>query len=369
MAKFDLDDLVQLAGLLNNKEKEEKTELESLLDVLGGSNKKDDEFDLSDLTNLLGGSKKEEPDLTTLVTLLGKTNKKENNDIDLSSLAGLFGNSKKEDTIDADDLLALFGKKEEKKESLIKPEMLVALAPILLKIAKDADLADKIKDLLTDDKKKKKKKTTSTKKKSTSTKKKTSSSTKKKTTAKKTTTTTKKVTTTKKTTTKKANADSEVISYVESASNYTANGNASDETFGQKAKRYFITVVDFIFYDGEIKGYKWDELTTSAKAKVVYYALKIDSKIDEKFPDYKNTISTKYNDIKAKLVAKYLDITNTICSNSDYDKKHCDIVKQDFELLKKSVGITWDIVVDAFKYAYDKSASYLKTWYETFSGK
>ena len=196
-----------------------------------------------------------------------------------------------------------------------------------------------------------------------------SDTTNKKTTAKKTTTTTKKVTATKKTTTKKANADSEVISYVESASNYTANGNASDETFGQKAKRYFITVVDFIFYDGEIKGYKWDELTTSAKAKVVYYALKIDSKIDEKFPDYKNTISTKYNDIKAKLVAKYLDITNTICSNSDYDKKHCDIVKQDFELLKKSVGITWDIVVDAFKYAYDKSASYLKTWYETFSGK
>lgn len=196
-----------------------------------------------------------------------------------------------------------------------------------------------------------------------------SDTTGKKTTTKKTTTTTKKVTTTKKTTTKKVNADSEVISYVESASTYTANGNANDETFGQKAKRYFITVVDFIFYDGEIKGYKWDELTTSAKAKVVYYALKIDSKIDEKFPDYKNTISTKYNDIKAKLVAKYLDITNTICSNSDYDKKHCDIVKQDFELLKKSVGITWDIVVDAFKYAYDKSASYLKTWYETFSGK
>ena len=45
MAKLDLDDLVQLAGLLNNKEKEEKTELESLLDALGGSNKKDDLWD------------------------------------------------------------------------------------------------------------------------------------------------------------------------------------------------------------------------------------------------------------------------------------------------------------------------------------
>ena len=201
MAKLDLDDLVQLAGLLNNnKEKEKKSELESLLDALVESNKKDDSFDLGDLASLLGGSKKEEPDLTTLVTLLGKTNKKEDNDINLSSLAGLLGNSKKEDTIDADDLLALLGKKEEKKEPLIKTEMLIAIAPILLKIAKDADLADKIKDLLTDDKKKKKKTTSSTKKKSTSTKKKTSSSTKKKTAAKKTTT---KKSDSKKSTTKK----------------------------------------------------------------------------------------------------------------------------------------------------------------------
>ena len=184
-------------------------------------------------------------------------------------------------------------------------------------------------------------------------------------------TTTKNVTTTKKVTTTKIKdkADDVVIAYVEDANNYINNGNASDETFGDKAKRYFITVVDFIFYNGEIKGYKWNELTTSAKAKVVYYALKIDNKIDEKFPNYKENISNKYQDIKAKLVAKYLDITNTICSGNERNEYHCGIVKQDFELLKKSVGITWDIVVDAFKYAYNKTTDYLKTWYETFSGK
>ena len=188
--------------------------------------------------------------------------------------------------------------------------------------------------------------------------------------------TTKKTSTTKKTTTKKItttknnkNADDEVIAYVRDASTYAKNGSSSDETFGQKAKRYFITVVDFIFYDGEIKGYKWDELTTTAKAKVVYYALILDSKIDEKFPDYKNSISSKYQDVKAKLVAKYLDLTDSICNKDDSNRYHCDVVKQDFELLKKSVGITWDVVVDAFKYAYDKTANYLKTWYETFSGK
>lgn len=187
-------------------------------------------------------------------------------------------------------------------------------------------------------------------------------------TTKTTTTTNKKTTTTKKkTTTKVVDSDEEVISYVKSV-NESVEG-ASEETFGSKVKSGFITVVDFIFYEGEIKGVTFSELSTSAKAKVVYYALLADSKIDEKFPGYKETISAKYNDLKAKLVAKYLDITTSICNSNENNQYHCEIVKQDFELLKNSVGITWDLVVDAFKYGYDKTTAYLKTWYETFSGK
>ena len=177
------------------------------------------------------------------------------------------------------------------------------------------------------------------------------------------------VSTTKKTTTAKKDKDTAVLDYVESVNNDANKVSGSDATFGQKVKTNFIKIVDFIFYDTEINGVKWSELTASAKAKVVYYTLKIDNKIDEKFPNYKENISNKYNDLKAKLIAKYLDITNTICSNSEHDEYHCGIVKQDFQLLKDSVGITWDVVVNAFKYGYDKSTAYLKTWYETFSGK
>lgn len=195
----------------------------------------------------------------------------------------------------------------------------------------------------------------------------TTDSTKTTTTTKKNTSTTTRKTTTKITTTKVVSSDEEVIAYVKSV-NDSVEG-ASEETFGSKVKSGFITVVDFIFYDGEIKGVTFSELSASAKAKVVYYALLADSKIDEKFPGYKETISSKYNDLKAKLVAKYLDITTSICSSNERNEYHCGIVKQDFELLKKSVGITWDLVVDAFKYGYDKTTSYLKTWYETFSGK
>ena len=67
----------------------------------------------------------------------------------------------------------------------------------------------------------------------------------------------------------------------------------------------FITLTDFIFYNGTIKGKTFNELTTSAKESVIALYEKIDNKIEEKFPGYKEQIketSTKtYNNIKEKL--------------------------------------------------------------------
>ena len=70
-------------------------------------------------------------------------------------------------------------------------------------------------------------------------------------------------------------------------------------------KNTFITLTDFIFYDGKIKGKSFKDLTTSAKQKVISIYETIDSKIEAKFPGYKETIkesSTKtYTDLKEEL--------------------------------------------------------------------
>lgn len=189
------------------------------------------------------------------------------------------------------------------------------------------------------------------------------------TTAMSTTKTTSKRTTTKKRETTSAPSapldDAEIISYFsreyEAISTYRDN-----QTFKEKAKEKFITFVDFIFYDGEIKGRKFDELTASAKAKVIYYTLLLDAKIDSKWPDYKDNIANKYKDIKAKLVAKYMEITTSICENN---QDNCANVKNDFALLKKSIGLTWDVLKQAFSYVYNNSKEQLIKWYEVFSGK
>lgn len=158
-------------------------------------------------------------------------------------------------------------------------------------------------------------------------------------------------------------SENELVAYVKDE--YT-NLDTNDASLKDKAKNTFITVVDFIFYDGEIKGRKFNELTGAAKAKIVYYALLLDSKIDSKWPNYKEELQTKYDDIKAKLLAKYMDITTSVCANNE---NLCTNLRGDFNLLKKSVSLTWDVLKNAFSYAYNKGTDALINWYEIFSGK
>ncbi|HOB25531.1 MAG TPA: hypothetical protein PLB45_00930 [Bacilli bacterium] len=158
--------------------------------------------------------------------------------------------------------------------------------------------------------------------------------------------------------------DEKVISYMEKENQYVSSSDTSS-SFKENAKKVFITVVDFIFYGGKINGVTFNQLSNSAKAKVVYYALIIDNKINDKFPDYKNELADKYKDVKARLIANYLDITTELCeSNTDA----CSQARDDFSLLKTSLHLTWDIVKSAAKYAYNTTKTNFSSWYKTFKG-
>ncbi len=66
----------------------------------------------------------------------------------------------------------------------------------------------------------------------------------------------------------------------------TINKEKRGTGFTESAKSTFITLVDFIFYDGTIKGVTFDELTESGKQKVLELASKIDNSLEEKSPGY-----------------------------------------------------------------------------------
>lgn len=157
-------------------------------------------------------------------------------------------------------------------------------------------------------------------------------------------------------------SEEDVVNYFENMEYEVENSTS----FKDKFKEYFITIVDFIFYDREIKGYTFDELTGTAKAKIIAVALKIDSKIEEYVPNYKESISNKtgkiYTNVKEKLVTSYMDISSAICKDN---KEGCTKVKEIFSDVKDYCKIGWDFIKGLFKSGVIK----LKDWYEIYSGK
>ena len=157
--------------------------------------------------------------------------------------------------------------------------------------------------------------------------------------------------------------EEEVIDYFED--NYNVINN-NWEDVKDKAKEYFITIVDFIFYGGEIKGYTFSDLSTNTKLKIISVALKIDSKIEEHIPGYKDTISSNgskiYNNVKERLVTLYLDISTEICREHEND---CNTAKEIFKDIKDNCKIGWNFIENLVS----SGTSKLKDWYEVYSGK
>ena len=107
-------------------------------------------------------------------------------------------------------------------------------------------------------------------------------------------------------------------------------------------------------------------MSTSAKLKIISIALKIDSKIEEHIPGYKETISSNgskiYNNVKERLVTLYLDISTEICKNHE---NGCNIAKEIFKDIKDNCKIGWNFI----KNLLSSGTSRLKDWYEIYSGK
>lgn len=158
--------------------------------------------------------------------------------------------------------------------------------------------------------------------------------------------------------------ENSVIQYFDNMNNEINESNF--EKCKTKFKDYFITGVDFIFYDKEIKGYTFNELSNEAKLKVIAILIKIDNKIEKYAPGYKESISSTsgivYTDIKERLITAYFDISTKMCSNNTYE---CDRAKEIFGDVKNECEIGLSYV----KKVAISGGRKIKDWYEIYSGK
>lgn len=150
----------------------------------------------------------------------------------------------------------------------------------------------------------------------------------------------------------------DIVSYIENEEKLFEN-KSSDEGVLSKLKTSFVSIIDFIFYEKEIKGYTFKELTNTAKLKVISLALKIDNQIDKYFPDYKEKIKDKYTSIKGKLALKYLEITTSFCEK---DPATCTQAKEDFNNMKQSFGLTFSLLKELAKSGTSKVKDLYENW-------
>ena len=148
---------------------------------------------------------------------------------------------------------------------------------------------------------------------------------------------------------------------VDTILNSESVSNAKD-----KVKGTFITIVDFIFYDSEINGVTFDELTDSGKQKVLEIASKIDNKIENKFPSYKDSISdtTKKAFNKAsELIKKGADNLSEFSKEKLGEDNYNAIINAKDEMIdytKEAIEIIGEVGSNVF----NSGKEYIKNWYE-----
>ena len=103
--------------------------------------------------------------------------------------------------------------------------------------------------------------------------------------------------------------EDEFINYMKSVFSDIKNSLSNRELSNkdkEKIKNTFIMISDFIFYDGEIKGMKFSELSDKTKKEVLKAYINLDSLIEKNFPNYKEEIKSsskkQYNNLKGKAI-------------------------------------------------------------------
>ena len=174
-----------------------------------------------------------------------------------------------------------------------------------------------------------------------------------------------------------SNKDSNVITYsandekVINSLNETLNkvkSNVSDSNFLDSAKGIFISVVDFLFYDGSINGVTFDELTDNGKKKVLEIASSIDSVIENKFPGYKDAISAKASNAfnkASEIIKDGAKDLNDFAREKLGEDNYQSIIDAKDELIyytKNAINFIGDVSSSLWSSAKDK----LNNWYQNF---
>ena len=169
--------------------------------------------------------------------------------------------------------------------------------------------------------------------------------------------------------------DEEVVEYIEDVTNevetLTEEESLSEKT-KQSLKKAFITLTDFIFYDGTIKGKTFKELSYEAQTKILELYEKLDTKIESVFPNYKEEIKDTSTKTYSKAKEKAKELKETIkniyierVGEDTYQQEMDSIKNTKDKVVEKTTPVISD-VKDKAKDTYTKAKDKLDEWYKNF---
>lgn len=182
--------------------------------------------------------------------------------------------------------------------------------------------------------------------------------------------------------TTEATNEEEVVSYIgeiEREVNTLSNEPDTSKDVKKSLEDTFITLTDFIFYGGTIKGATFASLTDAAKEKVLTLYEKIDNTIESKFPNYKEnikstaeksytTVVSKASDLKDSIISKYKekvgeDAYNNVVDNFNEDKNRFQDAYTPYVEKGKEIGSQ---AIDKGKEVVGSTIDKLDDWYQGF---
>lgn len=142
-------------------------------------------------------------------------------------------------------------------------------------------------------------------------------------------------------------------------------------------KNTFVTLVDFIFYDGTISGISFSELTDDVKVKVLDLLNKIDQKIESVSPNYKENLSKTTSEVYAGIKEKAISLKESILEKyvetvgEDGYQNTKEALQEDVEHLKDAYhpyiekGKKFvDDATEKGKNVYENAKDKVNSWYQ-----
>lgn len=133
----------------------------------------------------------------------------------------------------------------------------------------------------------------------------------------------------------------------------------SVSTIKSESKEIFVTLVDFLFYDGEIKGVTYDELSDETKVKLLEIANNIDTKIETRIPGYKETIKDGAGKTYSYVSEKIINGKNLL-----EQKIIAEIGEEEYNDIINDVKTGTNNAINYSKEVYETGKQKLKKWYE-----